>query len=235
MRVLVVEDEPKMAAFIQKGLKEEQYAVDVLHEGSDVMDWVHSVEYDLIVLDVLLPGKDGFSICQDLRQHGFTIPILMLTAKDSIEDRVKGLDFGADDYLVKPFAFKELVARMRALLRRPAPLQGTILEMADLKMDTIRHQVTRGDQPIELTPKEYTLLEYLLRHPGQVLKRNLIAEHLWSFDFYSQSNVVDVYIRNLRRKLDDNFTPRLIHTVRGTGYVLSENLPNPYSAINYET
>jgi heavy metal response regulator len=226
MRVLVVEDEPKMAAFIKKGLEEEQYAVDVLGEGSEVMDWVSAADYDLVVLDVLLPGKDGFIICQELRQGGFSTPILMLTAKDSIEDRVKGLDFGADDYLVKPFAFKELLARMRALLRRPAPLQGTVLELADLKMDTIRHLVTRGEQPIELTPKEYTLLEYLLRHPDQVLKRNLIAEHLWNFDFYSESNVVDVYIRNLRRKLDDNFTPRLIHTVRGTGYVLSENIVN---------
>lgn len=223
MRVLVVEDEPKMATFIQKGLKEEQFAVDVIASGSEVVEWVLSADYDLILLDIMLPGRDGLSVCQELRQRDIHTPVLLLTAKDSVDDRVKGLDSGADDYLVKPFAFRELLARMRALLRRPPTVEGTVLAVADLKLDSAAHLVTRQNLAVELTPKEFTLLEYLMRHPNQVLSRKLIAEHLWNFDFYSESNVVDVYIRNLRRKLDDNFTPRLIHTVRGIGYTLGLN------------
>ncbi|MDQ2809352.1 MAG: response regulator transcription factor [Chloroflexota bacterium] len=222
MRILVVEDEPKIAAFIQRGLEEEQYVVDVVEDGETAVAWASVTPYDLLVLDILLPLRDGLSVCRELRRRGIRTPVLMLTAKDTVDDRVAGLDSGADDYLVKPFAFKELLARLRALARRTPALTGPVLSLADLQLDTVRHQATRAGRPIELTAKEYALLELLLRHPHQVLSRTLIAEHVWSYDFYSQSNVVDVYIRNLRRKLDDGYTPKLIHTVRGVGYKLTE-------------
>jgi heavy metal response regulator len=222
MRVLVVEDEPKIAAFIQKGLQEERYAVDVAHDGEEALDWVDVAEYDLIVLDILLPKRNGISVCRELRRRGVRTPILMLTAKDAVDDRVAGLDSGADDYLVKPFAFKELLARLRALARRPPEVQATVLQVSDLRLDTVSHQATRAGRPIELTPKEYSLLEFLMRHPRQVLSRTQIAEHVWNYDFYNQSNIVDVYIRYLRRKIDDGFAPQLIHTVRGVGYKLAE-------------
>jgi heavy metal response regulator len=222
MRVLVVEDEQKIAAFIQRGLQEEHYAVDVVADGEEALECAATTRYDLIVLDILLPGRDGFSICQELRRRDNRTPILMLTARDTVDDRVRGLDSGADDYLVKPFAFKELLARLRALARRPPAIQGTVLTVGDLTLDTVRHQAVRGGQAIELTAKEYRLLELLMRHRNQVLTRTIIAEHVWSYDFYSESNVVDVYIRNLRRKLDDGYATKLIQTVRGVGYRLGE-------------
>lgn len=221
MRVLVVEDEPKIAAFIKRGLQEEHYAVDVASDGEEALDMAAAAEYDLIVLDILLPRLDGVSVCRELRQNGLRTPVLMLTAKDTVDDRVSGLDSGADDYLVKPFAFKELLARLRALARRPAAVQGTVLQVADLSLDTVSRQATRAEQPIGLTSKEYSLLEYLMRNKNQVLTRTMIAEHIWNYDFYNESNVVDVYIRNLRRKLDDDFPLKLIHTLRGVGYKLS--------------
>jgi heavy metal response regulator len=222
MRVLVVEDEPKISAFIRKGLEEEHYSVDVAGDGEEALDMAAAAEYDLIVLDILLPKLDGLSVCRELRQSGIRTPVLMLTAKDAVDDRVTGLDIGADDYLVKPFAFKELLARLRALTRRPPDVHGAVLELADLKLDTVSREARRGGQAVDLTPREYTLLEYMLRHPNQVLTRTMIAENIWGYDFYSESNVLDVYIRNLRRKLDDPYPVKLIHTIRGVGYKLSE-------------
>lgn len=223
MRILVVEDEPKIAAFIQKGLEEEQHVVDVVGDGEEALAWATGSAYDLLVLDVLLPRRDGISVCRELRRRGVRTPVLMLTAKDTVDDRVAGLDSGADDYLVKPFAFKELLARLRALARRPPTVAGPVLRLADLSLDTIRHEATRAGRLIELTPTEYRLLEVLMRHRNRALSRTMIAEHVWSYDFYRESNVVDVYIRNLRRKLDEGYSPKLIHTVRGVGYKLAES------------
>ncbi len=221
MRVLIVEDEPNIAAFLDRGLSEEGYAVDVVQDGNDALDWAAAAEYDAIVLDVLLPGRDGFAVCRELRARGVKTPVLMLTARDAVDDRVSGLDSGADDYLVKPFAFKELLARLRALTRRPIESRSTVLRVADLTLDTLARTAQRGDRRIELTAKEYSLLEYLMRHPGRVLSRTQIAEHVWDFDFLSESNVVDVYIRYLRRKIDDGFERKLIKTMRGAGYLIS--------------
>ncbi len=222
MRVLVVEDERKIAAYVKRGLSEQGYAVDVAHTGREALDWAAAVTFDLIVLDILLPEMDGIAVCRALRQRGMHTPILMLTARDAVDDRVAGLDAGADDYLVKPFALKELLARLRALSRRPgAPIKGPLLQIADLALDTLTRRVRRGGQSIQLTAKEYAVLECLLREPDRVLTRTQIAEHVWDYDVYNQSNVVDVYIRNLRRKLDDPFDVKLIHTVRGAGYRLS--------------
>jgi len=222
MRVLVVEDELKISAYVKQGLEEQGYVVDVAFTGREALDWAETVTFDIIVLDILLPEISGLAICRELRKRGVRTPILMLTARDAIDDRVAGLDAGADDYLVKPFALKELLARIRALTRRAAdaPKQLT-LEIADLSLDTLTHSVRRGGKPIKLTAKEYAVLEYLMREPGRVLTRTLIAEHVWNYDVYNQSNVVDVYIRNLRRKIDDPFETKLIHTVRGAGYKLS--------------
>lgn len=222
MRVLVVEDEPKIAAFVQRGLQEELYVVDVARDGEVALEMVVVAEYDVIVLDILLPKRDGVSVCRELRQVGIKTPVLMLTAKDTVDDRVVGLDSGADDYLVKPFAFKELLARIRALLRRPPTMQSDVLQVADLVLDKVKHRVLRGERTIDLSPKEYSLIELLMRYRGQVLTRTMIAEHIWDYDFYSESNIVDVYVRNLRRKLDDSFQLKLIHTVRGVGYRLAE-------------
>ena len=218
MRILVVEDERRIAAFIKRGLEEERYAVDVAYDGEEALDWAAVVDYDLIVLDVLLPKKDGIQVCRELRVQGNQVPILMLTARDAVEDRVRGLDSGADDYLVKPFAFQELLARIRALLRRGGEVKSTRLQVGDLVLDTITHRADRSGQVIELTAREYALLEFLMRHPGQALSRTQIAEHVWNYDFYSTSNVVDVYIRYLRRKIDKSFEVKLIKTVRGMGY-----------------
>jgi heavy metal response regulator len=220
MRILLVEDEERIAAFIQKGLKEELYAVDVARDGSEALDIAHVGEYDLIILDVRLPVRDGISVCRELRARGNTTPILMLTARDTIDDRVRGLDAGADDYLVKPFAFQELLARLRALARRPPVVQDHTLRMENLTLDTHTHQARRDAQPIDLSAREYRLLEFLMRHPGQVLTRTQIAEQIWGYDFDANSNIVDVYIRYLRRKVDDPFAPKLIQTVRGVGYKL---------------
>jgi heavy metal response regulator len=218
MRILVVEDERRIAAFVKRGLEEECYAVDVAYDGEEALDWAAVVDYDLIVLDVLLPKKDGVQVCRELRLQGQQVPVLMLTARDAVEDRVRGLDSGADDYLVKPFAFQELLARMRALLRRGGEVKSTRLQVGDLVLDTVTHRADRGGRVIELTAREYALLEFLMRHPGQALSRTQIAEHVWNYDFFSTSNVVDVYIRYLRRKIDQGFEIKLIKTVRGVGY-----------------
>jgi heavy metal response regulator len=221
MRLLVVEDEPGVAQFIRQGLTEAGFAVDVARDGAEGLDYALAAEYDAIVLDIMLPKMDGLDLLRELRTRSIKSPVLLLTARDAIEDRVQGLDAGADDYLVKPFAFPELLARVRALLRRP-PLQAdTILRAGGLEMDTARREVRRAGQPIELSPKEFALLEFLIRHPGQVLPRTQIIEHVWNFDFYSETNVVDVYIGYLRRKIDRGFANPLIHTVRGVGYRLS--------------
>jgi len=221
MRILVVEDESSIAQFIFQGLREADYVVDVARSGPEGLDFALAAEYDLLILDIMLPGMDGLSLVKELRKRSYTTPVLLLTARDSVEDRVKGLDAGSDDYLTKPFAFPELLARVRALLRRPPLQTGSVLHLADLEMDTLSREVRRSGQLIELSQREYTLLNYLLRHPRQVLTRTQIAEHIWNFDFVSDSNVIDVYIGYLRRKLDRGFSPPLIHTVRGAGYRLS--------------
>ncbi len=221
MRVLVVEDEPGIAQFVRQGLSEAGYAVDVARDGREGLDYALSAEYDLLILDILLPMMDGLCLLRELRNQGIKAPVLLLTARDRIEDRVTGLDAGADDYLVKPFAFSELLARLRALLRRPSLQVDTVLRIADLEMDTARREVRRGGRLIELSPREFMLLEYLMRHPGQVLTRTQIAEHVWNFDFYSNSKVVDIYIGYLRRKVDRGFAQPLLHTLRGVGYRLS--------------
>lgn len=218
MRVLLVEDDERIASFVSKGLREKMYVVDIAHDGVEALDYAASGPYDLTILDVRLPLRDGFSVCRELRARGDKTPILMLTARDTVDDRVEGLDAGADDYLVKPFAFKELLARLRALTRRPPVIQQTTLESANLELDTLSHQARRDGQVIELSAREYRLLEFLMRHPGQVLTRTQIAEQVWGLDFDAQSNVVDVYIRYLRRKIDDAYNPKLIQTVRGVGY-----------------
>jgi heavy metal response regulator len=220
MRILVVEDEAAIAAFLRQGLTEAGYAVDLASDGAEALHWVAIAEYDLILLDVLLPALDGLTVCQELRRAGVQTPVLMLTARDAIEDRVSGLDSGADDYLVKPFAFAELLARIRALLRREPVLKGPVLQVADLTLDTRSREVRRGDRLIALTTKEYSLLEFLMRHPNQTLTRAAIAEHVWNYDFDNLTNVIDVHIFALRRKLDDGHEPRLLHTVRGVGYRL---------------
>ena len=221
MRLLIVEDERQIASFLERGLKEEGYAVDVVYNGNDGLDWAAAVEYDLIVLDVMLPGRDGYSVCRELRQRGVKTPVLMLTARDTVDDRVTGLDSGADDYLVKPFAFKELLARLRAITRRQGDSKSVELQLADLSLNTLTHSAQRGDRRIELTAKEYALLEFLLRNPNRVLSRTQIGEHVWNLDFVPESNVVDVYIRYLRKKIDDGFENKLIKTMRGSGYLIS--------------
>jgi len=222
VRILVVEDEEKVASFIRKGLEEERYAVDVALDGEEGLELAELNPYDLIVLDLMLPGLDGFRFIQRLRAQGVHTPILVLTARDSVGDKVKGLDLGADDYLTKPFAFAELLARIRALLRRGAPQAPPVLQVADLTLDPAARRVTRAGRPIELTAKEFALLEYFMRHAGRVLTRTMILEHVWDQSFDSYTNVVDVYVNYLRKKVDQGFEPRLIHTVRGVGYVLRE-------------
>lgn len=222
MRILVVEDEPGIANFVRQGLTEAGYAVDLAWNGHEGLDYALAADYDVLVLDIMLPKMDGLELLRELRRLGDKTPVLMLTARDTVDNRVEGLDAGADDYLVKPFAFPELLARVRALLRRP-PLQvGTILRVGDLEMDTAKREVRRSDHPIELSPREYAVLEYLMRHPNQVLTRTQISEHVWNFDFFNESNVVDVYVGYLRRKIDQGENSPLIHTVRGVGYRMSE-------------
>jgi len=223
MRILVVEDEKRLAEVIKKGLVEEGYSVDVAYDGAEGQYMAENASYDLVILDIMLPKKDGVTICQELRTRGINIPILMLTAKDSVEDRVKGLDSGADDYLVKPFAFSELVARVRALLRREALSKASKLQVGDLVMDTLTREVWRGDKKIELTTKEYALLEYFMRHPNMVVTRTMLMEKVWDYDFEGLSNVIDVYIRRLRLKLDEEGAESIIETVRGAGYRLRES------------
>ena len=222
MRILIVEDEPKTAAYVRKGLMEHGYVVDVASNGLDGLHLATTSEYDLILLDVMLPGIDGWSVLQGVRRQRQT-PVLFLSARDQVDDRVKGLELGADDYLVKPFAFSELLARIRTLLRRgaaaqPAPDPG--YRLADLEVDLVRRRVTRAGERIDLTAKEYALLDYFARHTGEVVSRTLIAEHVWDMNFDSDTNVVDVAVRRLRAKVDDPYQHKLIHTVRGVGYVL---------------
>ncbi len=220
MQVLLVEDEPGIAQFISQGLREAGYGVDVAPDGKQGWDYASTVEYDLMILDLLLPGMDGFQLLGKIRNHKIITPVLLLTARDHVEDRVQGLDRGADDYLVKPFAFSELLARLRALQRRP-PLQlDTVLQIADLTMDTVKREVRRGSKLIELSPLEFKLLEYLMRHREQVLSRTQILQHVWDLDFYSDSNIVDVYVGYVRRKIDRGFEQQLLQTVRGVGYCL---------------
>ena len=222
MRILIVEDEPGIAGFLRQGLTEAGYAVDVARDGREGLDFALAAAYDVLVLDIMLPGMDGLAMLREVRSRGQRTPTLLLTARDTVDNRVEGLDAGGDDYLVKPFAFAELLGRVRALLRRPPLQAGIVLRVADLEMDTVRREVRRGDRPIALSPREHALLEFLLRHPNQVLTRTQIGEHVWNFDFYNESNVVDVYIGYLRRKIDQGSESPLIHTVRGVGYRLSE-------------
>src|SRR5579884_383301 len=220
MRVLIVDDERKLDGMLKRGLEEHGYAVDVAYDGEEGLSLAEVEPYDLIVLDVMLPKLDGFTVCRRLRAAGRNMPVLMLTARDAVDDRVAGLDSGADDYLVKPFAFRELLARVRALLRRESFSRDPVLRVADLEVNTVTREVRRGGKPVELTSKEYAVLEYFVRHPNQVLTRTQIAEHVWNYNFVAMSNVVDVYIRYLRRKLADDREPRLLRTVRGAGYQL---------------
>jgi len=225
MKILVVEDEERVAQFIQKGLKEEGHAVDVSYDGEDGSFLAEVNDYDLILLDVMLPKKNGISVCREIRARGVVTPVLMLTARDSVEDRVRGLDAGADDYLVKPFAFEELLARVRALLRRRSDTKTPTLQLGDLELDPITRLVTRAGKPIRLTTKEYSLLEYLLRNANKVLSRTLIGEHVWDMNFDPESNVIDVYISHLRNKIDKGYDVALLHTMRGQGYLLSADSP----------
>jgi two-component system OmpR family response regulator len=220
MRVLVVEDEPRMASLIRRGLLGEGLAADVAGSGEDGLWMAGSHEYDAIVLDVMLPGIDGFETCRRLRADGVWAPVLMLTARDAVEDRVAGLDGGADDYLVKPFAFAELLARLRALARRGDQERPIVLRVGDLTLDPAARQVRRGNSEISLSAKEFSLLETFMRRPGEVLSRLQLLEHAWDFAYENRSNVVDVYIRHLRRKIDEPFGRRSLETVRGAGYRL---------------
>jgi heavy metal response regulator len=222
MRILVVEDRHEVARFIVKGLQEERYEVDRAATGTEGLSMARVGDYDAIILDVMLPGMNGFDVAAALRDNRVASPILMLTVKDQVEDKVHGLDAGADDYLVKPFAFAELLARVRALLRRRGRLVPGDLQAADLALDPISHKVTRAGRPVDLTQREYALLEFLLRNQGRVCTRTSIIEHVWDMHFDSDTNLVDVHIRHLRAKLDDGFSPKLIHTIRGVGYVLRD-------------
>ncbi|MDY0383690.1 MAG: response regulator transcription factor [Geobacter sp.] len=222
MRILVVEDEKKVAAFIRRGLEEEGYSVDVAYDGAEGVQMAESVSYDLLIMDVMLPKKDGLTVVKELRQAGRSMPVLMLTARDTTDDIVAGLDAGSDDYLTKPFAFAELSARVRALVRRSVMERGAELVFADLRMDPVSHQVWRGEREIDLTAKEYGLLELLMRNPNTVLSRTTIAEQVWEHTFDTFTNIIDVYVNYLRKKVDKGFERRLIHTVRGQGYVLRE-------------
>lgn len=221
MHVLIVEDQPNVLNYVKRALEEQGYAVDIALTGQEALDWAEVVEYDLIVLDIMLPEINGITVCRRLRSQGHQAAILMLTARDTVDDRVTGLDAGADDYLVKPFELKELLARLRALARRSTTKTST-LKVGNLSLDARTHVVMHNDTIIKLTAKEYAVLECLMREPDRVFTRTEIAESIWNYDVYNQSNVVDVYIRNLRRKIDDFSDRKLIHTVRGAGYRLSD-------------
>jgi len=221
-RILLIEDERKIADFIRRGLTLEGYQVQVAYDGESGLDAAVEQRPDLIILDIMLPAIDGIEVCKALRDAGFDMPILMLTARDAVRDRVAGLDAGADDYLVKPFAFDELLARIRALLRRRVAAEEEVLQFADLTLRPATREVTRGGRPIDLTAREFDILETFMRHPRQVLTREQLYERIWGYDFSGESNIIEVYIRYLRAKLEANGEPRLIHTVRGVGYVLRE-------------
>ena len=221
MRILLVEDEPNAARILAKGLREEAYAVDVVGDGEGALELAQLNDYDLIILDVMLPQKDGFQVCRDLRAAGSAVPVLMLTARDAVEDRVEGLDSGADDYLVKPFEFEELLARVRALLRRRPALYREVIVVADLSVDIRARRVSRSGKELDLTGKEFALLEYLVRHAGEVIGRAEISEHVWDQSYDPFSKVIDVFIQRLRRKIDEGHAIKLIRTRRGEGYVLT--------------
>jgi len=223
MRILLAEDEHKVASFIQRGLEAEQYVVDAVYDGAAALERATDGEYDLLILDVMLPIRDGLAVLKEIRARKLSLPVLLLTARDTVADKVAGLDSGADDYLTKPFAFEELVARVRALLRRGGPATAAILTLADLRLDPVTREVTRAGKRIELTAKEYALLEFFLRRAGQVVSRAVIAHHVWGVDFDTFTNVIDVYVNYLRKKIDADFEPKLLHTVRGVGYVLKES------------
>jgi len=222
MRILIVEDEKKTASYLKKGLVENGYVVDCAENGEDGLHLATTGDYDLVVLDIMLPERDGWSLLSELRRAGRQTPVLFLTARDSVQDRVKGLELGADDYLVKPFAFSELLARVRSIMRRGPSRQPEVLKIADLELDLVKHKATRAGQRLDLTPKEFALLSLLVRRAGEALSRTLIAEQVWDMNFDSDNNVIDVAIRRLRRKMDDPFPRKLVHTVRGVGYVLEE-------------
>ena len=223
MRILVVEDEKKINDVIVKTLKKEKYGVDSCFDGEEALDYIFSVEYDIILLDIMLPKKDGFEVLKSMRKKGIKTPVLFLTARDQIEDRVRGLDLGADDYLVKPFAFEELLARIRVLLRKNSSSgedNGNVLKIANLTVDCNKHEVFRDDILIKLSAKEFSILEYMMRNKGRVVSKEKIEEHVWDFDYEGGSNIVEVYIKFLRKKIDNDFSPKLIHTIRRVGYVL---------------
>ena len=220
MHVLVVEDEPKLAIFIQQGLVEESFVVDVVASGEAALERARLTVYDVVVLDIMLPGIDGFEVCRRVRDAGSDVPILMLSARGLIDDRIKGLETGADDYLIKPFALTELAARLRALLRRRQPTAMLTLSVADLTLDPLTRIVKRGERRIDLTQKEFALLEYLMRNGGRALTRAMIAEHVWDFHWDRLTNVIDVFVNHLRNKLESPGEPRLIHAVRGVGYII---------------
>ena len=224
MRILVVEDDRKVANFIQSGLSEEGYAVDVLYEGSHAGEQAHAFDYDAVILDLMLPGRSGFQVLRDIRARKQQLPILILTAKDTLDERVAGLDSGADDYMVKPFALAELSARLRAVMRRGAAREN-VLRVADLEMDTVRRVVRRAGKTIDLKPKEYALLEFLVRNSDRPVTKSLIIEHVWNIHFDSVSNVVEVHINSLRNKIDRGVGKPLIHTIRGVGYILTDHPP----------
>ena len=223
MRILVVEDEKKINDIIVKTLKQEKYGVDSCFDGEEALDYIFSVEYDIILLDIMLPKRDGFEVLKSIRKKGIKTPVLFLTARDEIEDRVKGLDLGADDYLVKPFAFEELLARIRVLLRKNSGSgedTGNVLKIANLTVDCNKHEVFRDDVLIKLSAKEFSILEYMMRNKGRVVSKEKIEEHVWDFDYEGGSNIVEVYIKFLRKKIDNDFSPKLIHTIRRVGYIL---------------
>ncbi len=220
MRLLIVEDEKKVAGFIKKGLEEETYAVDVAYDGEEGFHLAELNQYDMIILDLMLPKMDGLEVLTRLRDKKVNTPILLLTAKDAVEDKVTGLNKGADDYLTKPFAFSELLARVRSLLRRGQAETKTELKVSDLSLDLVSHKVIRNGEEIELTGKEYSLLEYFMRNEGKVLTRTMIAEHVWDYNFDTFTNVIDVYVNHLRKKIDKKYPVKLLHTLRGIGYVM---------------
>lgn len=225
MRILVVDDEKKIASFIQRGLKENHYVVDVAYDADTALETAEINPYDLIVLDIMLDSKDGmdgFAVCQQLRKNKVNTPVLMLTARDSVKDKVRGLDAGADDYLTKPFAFDELLARVRALLRREANEKTNLIKMGPLELNQLTREVKRDGKPVTLTAKEYALLEYFMLNANQVITRTMISEHVWKEDFDSFTNVIDVYVKHLRNKIDKGFSSSLIQTVRGVGYVMKK-------------
>lgn len=222
MRILVVEDEKKVASFIKRGLEEEDFAVDVAFDGEEGLYLAENNPYDVILMDLMLPKKDGLTVIRELRAKDISTPVLCLTAKDSVEDIVAGLESGSDDYLTKPFAFGELLARVKALVRRISKDRGAEVHFADLRLDPVTHKIWRSDKEIDLTAKEYALLEYFMRNPNEVLTRAMIAEHVWDYTFDSFTNIIDVYVNYLRKKVDRDYDTKLIHTVRGVGYVLKE-------------